>query len=146
MDTKTLRVRALRRLIGQQPLKDFADANELDASYLSQILNGHRGMGEKAAATMADKIGVPRDVLVNPKQTEPDEHGQQKADREGVAPPEAPQELTIDGLLARLNLHPHTIGDKKLREALIYLLSQYQEDPKRGAEIASAILLLSKKD
>lgn len=66
MDIKALRVRALRRLIGQSQLKDFANEHDLDPSYLSQILNGHRGMGEKAAATMADKIGVHRDLLVNP--------------------------------------------------------------------------------
>lgn len=66
MDTKTLRVHALRRLIGHDPLKDFAERHDLDASYLSQILNGHRSMGEKAAAKMAQKIGVPEATLVSP--------------------------------------------------------------------------------
>ena len=66
MDIKQLRVRALRRLIGQDPLKEFAEKHDLDASYLSQILNGHRGMGEKAAAKMAAKIGVAESILVSP--------------------------------------------------------------------------------
>jgi phage repressor protein C with HTH and peptisase S24 domain/transcriptional regulator with XRE-family HTH domain len=66
MDIKQLRVRALRRLIGQNPLKEFAEKHDLDASYLSQILNGHRGMGEKAAAKMAAKIGVAESILVSP--------------------------------------------------------------------------------
>lgn len=67
MDIKQLRVNALKRLIGDSQLKDFAEKHDLDASYLSQILNGHRGMGEKAAANMAAKIGVDRRVLVNPE-------------------------------------------------------------------------------
>lgn len=66
MDIKQLRVRALRRLIGQDPLKEFAEKHDLDASYLSQILNGHRAMGEKAAAKMAAKIGVAESILVSP--------------------------------------------------------------------------------
>jgi transcriptional regulator with XRE-family HTH domain len=66
MDMKTLRVEALRRVIGQLSQKDFADQHDLDASYLSQILNGHRGLGEKAALNLEQKIGLAPGVLVNP--------------------------------------------------------------------------------
>ncbi|UFH51350.1 S24 family peptidase [Pseudomonas sp. KNUC1026] len=38
----------------------------LDASYLSQILTGHRNLGEKAAATLEQKIGLPAGTLVSP--------------------------------------------------------------------------------
>lgn len=66
MDMKTLRVEALRRVIGQISQKEFADQHDLDASYLSQILNGHRGLGEKAALNLEKKIGLAPGVLVNP--------------------------------------------------------------------------------
>ena len=46
--------------------KDFANQHGLDASYLSQILNGHRNLGEKAAANLEDKIGLPSGALVSP--------------------------------------------------------------------------------
>ncbi len=66
MDIKTLRVDALRRVIGPLSQKDFADQHDLDASYLSQILNGHRSLGEKAALNLEQKIGLTPGVLVNP--------------------------------------------------------------------------------
>lgn len=49
--------------------KDFANSHGLDASYLSQILNGHRKMGEKAAANLEEKIGLTSGSLVNPVTT-----------------------------------------------------------------------------
>lgn len=66
MDITELRVKALRQLVGERLLKDFANEHDLDASYLSQILNGHRAMGEKAAANMERKIGAPQGYLVRP--------------------------------------------------------------------------------
>jgi len=65
---KELRRRTLAKLIGEMRTKDFAEQHDLDASYLSQILNGHRGMGEKAARKMEIKIGLPDGTLVNPSQ------------------------------------------------------------------------------
>ncbi|AZF48587.1 Transposase [Pseudomonas sp. R2-7-07] len=44
----------------------LADQHDLDASYLSQILNGHRSLGEKAALNLEQKIGLTPGVLVNP--------------------------------------------------------------------------------
>lgn len=66
MDIKTLRVEALRRVIGPLSQKEFSDHHDLDASYLSQILNGHRVLGEKAALNLEQKIGLAPGTLVNP--------------------------------------------------------------------------------
>ena len=70
MDINQLRIDALRRLIGDQKTKDFADHYDLDASYLSQMLNGHRPMGEKAARNLEAKIGLLAGALVAPKATD----------------------------------------------------------------------------
>lgn len=51
--------------------KDFANQHGLDASYLSQILNGHRNLGEKAAANLEEKIGLAAGSLVSPAAPEP---------------------------------------------------------------------------
>ena len=66
MEMKERRKRTLARLIGDMRTKDFAEQYDLDASYLSQILNGHRGMGEKAARTMEIKIGLPEGTFLHP--------------------------------------------------------------------------------
>lgn len=58
MDIYETRIKNLREIIGDNQLKDFADAFELDASYLSQLLNGHRRMGERAAMSLEHKLGV----------------------------------------------------------------------------------------
>ncbi len=69
MDIHQLRISALRRLIGSASLKEFADQHDLDSSYLSQILNGHRNLGERAAANMETKIGCAAGTLVAPAAT-----------------------------------------------------------------------------
>ena len=79
MDLNALRISALRTLIANRPLKEFADAHDLDASYLSQLLNGHRRLGEKAAAKMERQIGLADGVLVNPA---PGTEGDQPPDLE----------------------------------------------------------------
>lgn len=53
-----LRVGALKAVMAGASQKDFANEYGLDASYLSQILNGHRNLGEKAAANLERKIGL----------------------------------------------------------------------------------------
>ncbi|MEB0311543.1 LexA family transcriptional regulator [Pseudomonas sp. 10B1] len=73
MDINQLRIRALRRAMGQTSQKDFANDCGVDASYLSQLLNGHRKLGEKAAATLEEKIGLPPGTLVTPWVSEPPE-------------------------------------------------------------------------
>jgi phage repressor protein C with HTH and peptisase S24 domain len=67
MDINQLRVAALRRLIGSMQLREFADRYDLDASYLSQILNGHRNLGEKAAINLEEKLGLPAFALLYPR-------------------------------------------------------------------------------
>jgi transcriptional regulator with XRE-family HTH domain len=71
MDINQTRVKALKAVMAGASQKDFANQHGLDASYLSQILNGHRNLGEKAAANLEDKIGLPKGSLVSP--TSPEE-------------------------------------------------------------------------
>ncbi|WP_408596620.1 multiprotein-bridging factor 1 family protein [Pseudomonas sp. PLMAX] len=66
MDIYELRIRALRQAMGGISQKDFANQHSLDASYLSQLLNGHRKLGEKAARTLESKAGLPPGSLVAP--------------------------------------------------------------------------------
>lgn len=61
-----MRVEALKAVMAGASQKDFANQYGLDASYLSQILNGHRNLGEKAAANLEEKIGLPTGSLVSP--------------------------------------------------------------------------------
>ncbi len=66
MNISQLRVEALRALIGDLKTKEFADRHNLDASYLSQLLNGHRSLGDKAAKNLEDKIGLTGGTLLMP--------------------------------------------------------------------------------
>jgi len=66
MDINRIRVNALKAVMAGASQKDFANQHGLDASYLSQILNGHRNLGEKAAANLEEKIGLPKGSLVSP--------------------------------------------------------------------------------
>lgn len=61
-----LRVAALRQIMGEMSQKDFADKYDLNASHLSQLLTGHRALGERAARNLEDKIGLPPGTLVSP--------------------------------------------------------------------------------
>lgn len=67
MDIYELRTHNLKTLIGENSIKDFADAFELDASYLSQLLNSHRRMGERAAATIERKMELPTGTISAPE-------------------------------------------------------------------------------
>ncbi|MDZ4325537.1 MAG: XRE family transcriptional regulator [Pseudomonas sp.] len=67
MNIKQMRIDALRALMGGLSQKEFADRHNLDASYLSQLLTGHRALGEKAAANLETKIGLAPGTLVSPK-------------------------------------------------------------------------------
>ncbi|WP_434695368.1 S24 family peptidase [Pseudomonas sp. Z1-14] len=70
MDINQLRVNALKAVMAGASQKDFANQHGLDASYLSQILNGHRNLGEKAAANLEEKIGLAAGSLVSPARSE----------------------------------------------------------------------------
>ncbi len=63
MNINEIRVANLRHLIGEATLAAFADRYGLDSSYLSQILNRHRNLGEKAARKMEGQIGIDRGAL-----------------------------------------------------------------------------------
>ncbi|WP_311886711.1 MULTISPECIES: LexA family transcriptional regulator [unclassified Pseudomonas] len=69
MNISQLRIAALRDLIGDLKTKEFADRYNLDPSYLSQLLNGHRPMGDKAAKNLEDKIGLTGGTLLMPART-----------------------------------------------------------------------------
>lgn len=58
------RVEALRILVQEHGTQaQFARRYGLDASYISQILSGHRSFGEKSARNMETKIGLPPGTL-----------------------------------------------------------------------------------
>jgi hypothetical protein len=65
-EIKQARINVLRGLMGETSQKEFAETHSLDASYLSQLLSGHRTLGEKAAANLEKKIGLPEGALVMP--------------------------------------------------------------------------------
>jgi len=69
MDIYKQRIKALRHAMAGLSQKDFANQFGLDASYLSQLLNGHRQLGEKAAATLEAKIDLLPGTLVAPDQS-----------------------------------------------------------------------------
>lgn len=71
MDIKKMRIQVLRDLMGEKTQKEFADQYNLDASYLSQLLNGHRSLGEKAAANLEAKIGLAEGTLTVPSMSMP---------------------------------------------------------------------------
>lgn len=66
MDMNELRVNALRRAMGDLSQADFAERFDLNASYISQILSGHRSFGERAATNMEKKIGLTPGALSRP--------------------------------------------------------------------------------
>lgn len=75
MNISQLRVEALRALIGDLKTKEFADRYNLDPSYLSQLLNGHRPLGDKAAKNLEDKIGLTGGTLLLPTRSSQDDLG-----------------------------------------------------------------------
>ena len=60
IEDQKMRVAKLKDLIGEQSIAAFCRKFEkIDPNYISQILNGHRNFGEKAARTMEEKLGLP---------------------------------------------------------------------------------------
>jgi phage repressor protein C with HTH and peptisase S24 domain len=88
MDIKKMRIQALRNLMGHRTQKEFAELYNLDASYLSQLLNGHRSLGEKAAANLEAKIGLAAGTLTAP----------QLRDASSARPPESSVESNAEYL------------------------------------------------
>jgi transcriptional regulator with XRE-family HTH domain len=63
-DKRPIRLRNLRFLVEQtESIADFARKYLLDPTYISQLLNGHRSIGEKAARNLELKIGLEPDWL-----------------------------------------------------------------------------------
>lgn len=62
MNMNNTRLINLKRLIARSvpsgKVADFAKAYDIDASYLSQLLNEHRTLGEKSARKIEVKVGI----------------------------------------------------------------------------------------
>ncbi len=63
-DIQQRRVDALKALVGKYKTKaEFARKYGIEPSYVSQLLGGHRGFGEKSARNMEEKLGLPPNYL-----------------------------------------------------------------------------------
>lgn len=108
MNISQLRIAALRELIGDLKTKEFADRHNLDPSYLSQLLNGHRPMGDKAAKNLEDKIGLTGGTLLMPARAAQDgltlgiNHGTSLINPFRRAPIQGVARLKQDGLWEEL--------------------------------------------
>jgi transcriptional regulator with XRE-family HTH domain len=73
-DKQKNRLNNLKRLVKQfDSIASFSRNYDLDPSYISQLLNGHRNVGEKAAMKLEAKLGRPHGWL----DLEPGEEGSQ---------------------------------------------------------------------
>lgn len=122
MDINKQRVEALKATMAGASQKDFANRYGLDASYLSQILNGHRSLGEKAAKNLEEKIGLPSGTLVSP--TEPSN------DQEVETLPNSSAELV------RMMLSKH--GKRLPEHARSRLLAVAEESDSGSSNVVSA--------
>jgi len=64
------RIAMLRSLIADETVKSFAGRYNIDPSYVSQVLTGHRSLGDKAALTLEAAIGLPELSLFCPASLE----------------------------------------------------------------------------
>ena len=63
---QTIRIENLRRLVSEYDTQaKFARAHELDPSYISQLLSGHRGFGERSARNIEEKLNLKPGALDN---------------------------------------------------------------------------------
>lgn len=60
-EIQEIRRRNLKAVIGRErgAIAEFSRLHNLDPSYISQILNKHRGMAEKSARNFEQRIGLP---------------------------------------------------------------------------------------
>lgn len=64
MEIHAVRVRALKRAVAKFPtISAFAKHYAIDCTYISQLLHGHRNMGEKAARNIESKLKLPFGTL-----------------------------------------------------------------------------------
>jgi hypothetical protein len=61
MDKRDIRLSRLRTLVGDAggPTAFSRKHDGVDPTYISQLLNGHRNFGERAARAMEAKLGLP---------------------------------------------------------------------------------------
>ncbi|CAI8809021.1 Peptidase_S24 domain-containing protein [Pseudomonas donghuensis] len=99
MDIYEKRLIILKALIGENQLKDFASAHaDVDASYLSQILNGHRTLGDRAATNLTKKLGIPTEILTSGSYTAADQDRITRAWLVlGLKPPALPHPAFFNG-------------------------------------------------
>lgn len=90
-----LRIAALRQIMGEMSQKDFADKYDLNASHLSQLLTGHRALGERAARNLEEKIGIAPGTLVSP----------------GLSPDHAPTAIQVQEEVKSYSLTPISAWD-----------------------------------
>ena len=64
MEIHAVRVRALKHAVAKFPtISAFAKHYAIDGTYISQLLHGHRNMGEKAARNIESKLKLPFGTL-----------------------------------------------------------------------------------
>lgn len=78
MDIQQLRREALKRIMGSMTQKGFAELHNLEPSYISQLINGHRSIGEKAALNLESKIGLPAGTLLSPVSSDTGQDGSER--------------------------------------------------------------------
>lgn len=61
MDIKAIRVKRLTAFVQEHggPAAVAREFSDVDASYLSQLINGHRSFGEKSARNFEEKFNLP---------------------------------------------------------------------------------------
>lgn len=67
MTTEEKRLALFKCICAGRSQKDIAEAAGLNPSYLSQILSGHKSIGERAAKNLEAKLGLRQGILVNPQ-------------------------------------------------------------------------------
>lgn len=67
MNVYEMRQAILKKIIGDKNIKDFADQYGLNPSYVSQLLNSVKALGDGAAIKMETSIGLPAGTLSAPR-------------------------------------------------------------------------------
>jgi len=102
MDIYEKRLAILKALIGENTTKDFAAAHsDVDPSYISQILNRHRTLGDRAATNLASKLRIRQEVLTTCTYTNRDRNAIASAwSALGLKPPQLPHPAFFNANIA----------------------------------------------
>lgn len=68
-----MRTAILKKVIGSRNIRQFCEDHNLNPSYISQIFNGTKTLGDAAAMKMEDNIGLPAGALSAPQIVHADE-------------------------------------------------------------------------